>query len=454
MQPTDTQNSSRRDFLKTTGRIAAVSALAGVAIPHVHAAEDNTIRLALVGCGGRGTGAVANALSVENGPIKLYAMADAFEDKLNGSLWALQKDHADGMDVPKERQFLGFDAYQNAMDCLRPGDIAVFACPAVFRWVHFDYAIKKGLNVFMEKPFSVDGPTTVKMLQLADESVKQNVKVAVGLMVRHCRARQALYERIRNGEIGDIISMRAYRMHGPIVGFVEPRKDMTDLEFQVRFFQGFLWSGGGAFGDFYIHQIDECSWMKDACPIAARATGGRHFRGNAVDQNFDSYAVDFTYPDGTRLNLYGRSMTGCEDEFASYAHGTKGLGVISTAWHMPGKCRIFNGQNMSKDNLAWAFPQPEANPYQLEWDDFIDAIRKDLPYNEAKRGAEANLVTNMGRMAAHTGRVITWDDMLHCDHEFAPEVDKLAMDSPCPLPPGADGKYPIPQPGITTKREY
>jgi predicted dehydrogenase len=382
-------------------------------------------------------------------------MADLFRDRLTGSFDALKKGHSDGMDVPADPQFVGFDAYKNAMDCLRPGDVAIFGSPACFRWVHFGYAIQKGLNVFMEKPVTVDGPTTRKMLSLADESEKKNLKVGVGLMVRHCRARRSLYERIRNGQIGDIVSMRAYRMHGPIVGFVGPKaRDVSDLCFQIRSFQGFLWAGGGAFGDFYIHQIDECSWMKNAWPIRAQGIGGRHYRGDAVDQNFDNYAVDYSFPDGTRLSLYGRSMNGCCDEFASYAHGPKGLAVISSSWHMPGKCRIYKSHNLMKDDLVWAFPQPEANPYQLEWDDLIDAIRQDKAYNEAKRGAEANLVTNMGRMAAHTGRVITWNDMLNCPHELAPDVAKLTLDSSSPLPPGSDGKYPVPQPGITTQREY
>ena len=162
--------------------------------------------------------------------------------------------------------------------------------------------------------------------------------------------------------------------------------------------------------------------MKDAWPVQAQALGGRHYRGDYVDQNFDNYSVEYTFADGTKLFLDGRVMPGCHDEFASYAHGTKGSAMISQSSHTPAKSRIFRGQNIRDrgGNVAWAFPPPEPNPYQLEWDDLIDAIRNDKPYNEAERGAEASLVTSMGRMAAHTGQVVTYDQMLNCDHEFAP----------------------------------
>ncbi len=453
MSETTKKTMSRREFLRNTGRMAAASALADVAIPHVHAAENNTIQLALIGCGGRGTGAAADALSVRNGPIKLVAMADVFEDRLNSSYNSLKKRPAEQFDVPEDRKFAGFDGYKKAMDCLRPGDVAIFATPPAFRWVHFTYAIQKGLNVFMEKPITVDGPSTRKLLQLADESVKKNLKVGVGLMVRHCRGRQELNNRIRAGEIGEIIALRAYRMGGTVSYGPKPA-GTSDLLYQVRRFHGFLWASGGVYSDYYIHQIDECSWMKGAWPVRAHATGGRHYRGNAVDQNFDTYAVEYTYPDGTKLFYYGRNMSRCHGEFASYAHGTKGCAVISTSGHTPGRVRTYRGQDFADANLIWAFPQPELNPYQMEWVDLIEAIRQNKPYNEAKRGAEASLVSSMGRMAAHTGQVVTWDDILNCEHEFAPDVDKLTMDSPAPLMPAADGKYPVPMPGMPRNREY
>lgn len=451
-----TSDPTRRDVLQTTGKLAAVSALAGVAIPAVHAAGDETIRIALIGCGGRGTGAAADAMNTKSGPVKLVAMADVFSDRLEGSYKSLHRTYDKQMEVPKEKRFIGFDSYKDAMDCLKPGDVAIFATPPAFRWVHFSYAIKKGLNVFMEKPTTVDAPTTVKMLKLAEESVKKNLKVAVGLMCRHCVARGELYDRIKKGEMGDLVLLRAYRVAGPTGNaFVLPRSAKTsELHHQIRNFHGFLWASGGAFSDFLIHNIDECCWMKDAWPIEAKGYGGRHYRGKHIDQNFDSYTVEYTFEDGAKLMLEGRCMVGCDQEFASYAHGTKGSAVISTSGHFPAKVRMYKGQKMVKDEIVWAFNKPEPSPYQLEWDHLMDAIRNNKPHNEAKRGAEASLVTAMGRMACHTGRKISYQQMMKVEHEFAPGVDKLTLNGAAPLLADKDGKYPQPQPGIVVKQEY
>lgn len=455
MNPESNSYTTRREFLKNTGRMAAASALAGMVIPHVHAAENNTIQLALIGCGGRGSGAADNALSVKNGPIKLVAMADVFDYRLKGSCEALSRAHPDKMDVPEERKFIGFDAYMKAIDCLRPGDVAIFATPPAFRWVHFAYAIEKGINVFMEKPVTVDGPTSKKMFELGEEAQKKNLKVGVGLMCRHCRARQALFERLKGGELGDIITLQAYRMHGPVAACFAQRNtgNISDLLYQIKNFHSFLWASGGLFSDFYIHNIDECCWMKDAWPVRAEALGGRHYRGDSVDQNLDTYSVEYTFNDGTKLFLDGRTMNGCREEHSSRAICSKGSAIISLSGHMPARSATYKGYDF-KTNRTWGFPQHEPNPYQLEWDDLIDAIRNDKPYNEVKRGVEASLVTSMGRMAGHTGQVITWDAMLNCEHEFAPQVDKFVMDSAAPLLADASGKYPVPMPGITTHREF
>lgn len=465
MTENTTAGSSRREFLKKAGSATGASALAGIALPPVHAAENNTVQVILVGCGGRGTGAAINALSVE-GPTKLVAMADVVPKKLNDSYDKLKTQFAGQVDVPPERRFLGFDAYRQAMDSAKAGDVVILGTPPAFRWVQFTYAIDKGLNTFMEKPIAVDGPTTRRMLKLGEQATAKNLKVGVGLMVRHCRARQELLNRIRSGQIGEIVAMRAYRM-GQGGGTAGPKPDgVSELIYQIQRFHAFLWASGGVFSDYYIHQIDECSWMKGAWPVEAQALGGRHYRGDSLDQNFDTYAVEYTFPDGTKLFFDGRNMAGARDEFASYAHGSKGSAVISTLSHTPGMTRIYKGQNLPRvtsrkdlplkddPNLVWAFPQPEKSPYQWEWDDLMEAIRRDQPYNEVKRGAEASLVASMGRMAAHTGQIITFDQMLNCEHEFAPEVDKLTEDGPAPLRAGADGKYPIPQPGIKKDREY
>ena len=447
---------SRRSFLKNASGVAAATTLATTVVPHVHASVDDSVRIALIGCGGRGTGAAKNALLVPNGRTKLVAMADVFDRKLNSSYNSLAAQFPEQVDVPDERKFVSFDGYKTAMDCLGPGDIAVFTTPPAFRWVHFTYAISRGLNVFMEKPITVDGPSSRKMLKLGQESMSKNMKVGVGLMCRHCEARGELHDRIQAGEIGDVTLLRAYRMAGPTGSAATPPKPegVNELLYQIENFHSFLWASGGAVSDFLIHNIDESCWMKDAWPVRAKASGGRHYRGNMIDQNFDTYSVEYTFEDGTKLLLNGRTMPGCHKEFASYAHGTKGSAVISTSGHIPAKCRIYKGHNQTKDDLAWSYPQPELNPYQLEWNHLIDAVREDKPHNEVERGAMASLVTCMGRMAAHTGQIVTLNDMLNCEHEFAPGIDQLAFDSPAPLQLASNGKYPVPLPGLNTRREY
>jgi predicted dehydrogenase len=453
----DSSRPSRRDVLKTTGQIAAASALAGVAVPAVHAGEQNTIKIALIGCGGRGTGAIANALSTRNGPTQLVAMADVFQDRLDACYREINRSHQRQVDVPAERRFLGFDAYRRAMECLRPGDVAILATPPAFRWVHFTLAIERRLNVFMEKPVTVDGPSTRRMFDLAQRSEQAGLKVGVGLMCRHCSVRQELFDRIRRGEMGDLLLLRAYRMAGPTASaFSSPRpSNISELMYQIRRFHSFLWASGGAYSDFLIHNIDECCWMKDAWPVSAKSSGGRHYRGNNIDQNFDSYSTEFTFADGAKLFLEGRCMQGCHQEFASYAHGTRGAAVVSQSGHTPARSRIYRGQDMTNnENVVWRGPRREPDPYQVEWDDLMNAIRNNRPYNEVRRGAEASLVTSMGRMSAHTGRVITRDQMLACTHEFAPEVDRLTVDGPAPLRAGSDGKYAVPRPGQETTREF
>jgi predicted dehydrogenase len=456
---------SRRDLLKNTGRLAAASALAGVALPSVHAAGSDLIKVALVGCGGRGTGAAINALSTKSGPIKLVAMADIFADRLESSIKGLKepKGISAKMDVPADRQFVGFDAYKKAMDCLKPGDVAIFATPPAFRWVHFTYAIEKGLHVFMEKPVTVDGPTSKRMFGLGEAAAKKNLKVGVGLMSRHSRAMEELAKRVHDGEIGDIILQRGYRMHGPVGYFQSLPKpaDISELLYQVQRFHSFLWASGGNYSDFYIHVIDHQGWMKNAWPVKAQALGGRHYRQSPegvtyIDQNFDTYAVEYTYEDGAKFNFDGRCMTGANNIYSSYLHGSKGAAIVSKTGDCGLPSSLYKSQSLQRSDMIWESKSSpkEDNPYQNEWDDLIDAIRNDKPYNEVKRGVEASLVTSMGRMAAHTGQEITFEQILNAGNEFAPGLDQLTIDSPAPLKASPDGKYPIPQPGIVKDREY
>jgi hypothetical protein len=184
--------------------------------------------------------------------------------------------------------------------------------------------------------------------------------------------------------------------------------------------------------------------------------GGRHYRGDSLDQNFDNYSVEYTYGDGTKFFMDGRCMTGCQQYYASYLHGSKGTAIGSKSGDCGLPSSIHNGLDPTRANTVWEsqIPRDEQNPYQNEWNDLVDAVRDDKPYSEVKRGVEASLVTSMGRMAAHTGQLITYEQMLNCPHEMAPDVDKLTMDSPAPLRRDAEGKFPVPQPGIVKDREY
>jgi predicted dehydrogenase len=457
------KSTSRRTFLKDTGRLAAASAFMAAAAPKIYAGQSNTIKVALIGCGGRGTGAADNAMSVKNGPIKLVAMADVFEQRLRNSYANLKKRHPDLVDVPANHRFIGFDAYKHAMDCLGPGDVAIFATPPAFRWVHFTYAIEKGLNVFMEKPVTVDGPTSRRMFELARKSQAKNLKVGVGLMSRHSRALEQLFRRIQDGDIGEIIMQRGYRMHGPIGFFSSPPKPpgISELLYQVQRFHSFIWASGGNYSDFYIHIVDHQCWMKDDWPVKAHALGGRHYKESPegvpyVDQNLDTYSVEYTYDDGSKFILDGRCIMGCHDIYSSYAHGSKGMAVVSKSGDCGMPSSIHEGQKPTRSNMIWESKvrPDERSPYQNEWNDLIDAIRSDRPYNETERGVKASLVTSMGRMAAHTGQEITYEQILNSDHEMAPGLDELTMNSPAPLKADADGRYPAPQPGITKTREY
>ena len=421
---------------------------------------DDTIKVAVIGCGGRGTGAALQALSTKQN-VKLVAMADAFPDKLQRSYRSLSDDGdlSGKVDVPEDRRFIGFDAYKNAIDCLKPGDVAIFATPLAFRGVHFAYAISKGVNVFMEKPLSADGALSRRLLKLGEEATAKNLKVGVGLMSRHARPMQELHKRVQDGEIGEVILMRGYRMHGPAGSFRSKPKpqNMTDLEWQIRRFHSFLWAGGGCMSDFNIHIIDHLSWMKNGWPVKAMGVGGRHFQTDDdgtpyVDQNFDAYGIEYTFADGSKMFFDGRYQEGASPQYYSAVHGTKGCAIASRSGDCGAPSSTHKGQIAERDTRIWV-SNDRTNPYQNEWDDLIDAIVNNKPYNETKHGVEASLVTSMGRASAHIGREITFEQMLNSDHEFAPDVDKLTKDSPSPLMPDDKGMYPQPEPG-KKKREY
>lgn len=453
-------HTSRRQFLQTTSSLAAASMMPGLAKAGYHTQGAGEIRVALVGCGGRGSGAAINAMNVKNGPVKLWAMAEVFEDRLKDSFNGIKEAAGDKMNVPDDRKFLGFDGYKKALDTLRPGDVAILTTPPGFRWVHFEYAIQKKLNVFMEKPITVDGPTSRKFIALNTLAKAAGLKAGVGLMSRHTIGMQELAKRIQDGELGEILLMRGYRMHGPAASSQSTAKpaDMTDLEFQIRRFHSFLWASGGCYNDFYIHHIDHLCWMKGDYPIKAQGVGGRHYKQNRegvpfIDQNFDAYSVEYTFKDGSKFFFDGRCMDGAAGIYSSYVHGTKGIGVVARNGDFGGPQAIFKGQNMDEANKLWQSTD-RSNPYQNEWEVLIDKIRANEPHNEVDTGIKTCAVTSMGRMAAHTGQEITYEGFLNCAHEFAPLVAEQDYKKPAPLMPSPDGRYPIPEPGVKKDREY
>ncbi|NQU23081.1 MAG: Gfo/Idh/MocA family oxidoreductase [Candidatus Nealsonbacteria bacterium] len=437
------QNYTRRDMLKTSA--LAGTALAAAAVPRCHAAEDSTIKLALVGCGGRGTGAIANAFSATGGPVRLVAMADLFEGRLKGSLGNLTKRAADKVDVPPERQFIGFDAYRKAIDCLSPGDVALLTTHAAFRPMMFEYAVKKGVNVFAEKSFATDGPNVRRWLEAAELSEKKNLKVGVGFMWRHSNARQEVIQRIHDGAIGQVQSLRIYRVHGPVVCPPRPA-DTNELAFQLQHPNSFTWVSSGFFIDWHCHNVDVACWAKGAWPVSAQGMGGRCFE--SAGNQFDHYSVEYTFADGTKLYAFSRHINGCWNTYADYAHGSKGSAVIMSNLSQP-KPRIYKSQNMVADDMTWEYGQSDPNPYNVEWQELLDAIRQDKPHNEAKRAGEAEVAALMGRMATHTGQVVTWDQALNSQHQFVQDIDAMTLDTPAPIHEGPDGLYMPPQPGIT-----
>jgi len=444
-QGAESDQSSRRQFLAQSSKVVAGSVLGSVALSRAYAGEDNTIRLALVGCGGRGSGAAGNALSSKNGPTRLVAMADLFEDRQTQSYNALKEQFGAQVDVPPDRRFLGFDAYRKAIDCLRPGDVMIQATHAAFRPTHIEYAVEKGINVFMEKSFAPDPGGTRRILRLGEIAEKKNLKIACGLMCRHSSARQALIRKIRDGAMGDIQLIRAYRMDpGARMGSFKGGE--SELLWQIRRPYFFLWLSSAWFIEMMIHQVDECCWIKDAWPVAAEGLGGCEPRSRDCSQNLHTYAIEYTFPDGTKALVNSRSQQNCRNEFATFVHGTQCAAQFSGNVHTP-TVQIYKDQRTARSNIVWRPENERISPYQVEWDVLLDAIRRDRPHNEARRAAFANLASIMGRAAIHSGKIITWEEITASDFTFFPNVADLTYDSSAPVQADAQGRYPVPIPG-------
>ncbi|REK18335.1 MAG: gfo/Idh/MocA family oxidoreductase [Planctomycetota bacterium] len=447
--PGESSRPSRRHFLQTSSAALAAASLTSLAQP-VHAAGDETLRIALVGCGNRGTGAAANALQTA-GPLKLWAMADAFEDRLAGSLGILQKGgRASGgavptsvakrVDVPKDRQFVGLDAYRQAIDAC---DVVLICAPPGFRADHFEYAVAQGKHVFMEKPVATDPAGVRRVLAAAKAARDKDLKVGVGLQRHHDVKYRETIQRLQDGAIGDLHTLRAYWNGGTIKRPVD-RADLTEMQYQVRNWYFFTWLSGDHIVEQHVHNLDVCNWLMNGHPVSAVGMGGRLMRtGKDYGDIFDHHAVEYTYADGTKMFGYCRQMPGCEPLVGEFATGTRGTADV-------GKYRIEAGDN------AWHYPRTRRNrgskyaadsPYQVEHDVLFAAIRSGTPHNEAETGAEATMTAILGRMATYTGRTVTWDEGFASQCVLTPETMAGWDTAPRKLP-DSDGLYRLPMPGI------
>ncbi len=434
---------SRREFLEMSSGALAGASLAGALGARQGNDGDETLRIALVGCGGRGTGAAAQAMSTA-GPTRLVAMADVFPDHLERSLTGLSTNFAAQLDVPEERQFVGFDGYRKAIDAIAPGGVVLLTTPPVFRPLHLEYAVAKGCHVFMEKSFGVDAPGVRRVLAAGKEAARKNLKIAGGLMSRHYPSMQETVRRIREGAIGDVITCWVYREHGSFG--IRPRRDGdSELAHQIRNFNNFYWLSGSIILDWMIHNLDVACWAKGAWPISAQGQGGRQVR-RENDQLIDHCAVEYTFPDGTRMMAQGRHLEGCFNFWGDVIHGTKGCAELGEGI---GKPRIYDGFHRDGARLLWEADDDPRNGYQVEHDRLFRAIREDLPHNETERCARAAMVGILGRMAAHSGKLVTWDQAMSSELELAPGLEEFTLDSAAPAVPDETGRYPLPRPGIT-----
>lgn len=442
---------NRREFLKTSSLFTGGALLSSLPFSSYgfHNSNDDVIKIALIGCGGRGTGAAAQALSTKQN-VKLVAMADAFSDRLEGAYTALTKrkykndageevNVASKIDVPKERMFVGLEAYKQAIAL---ADVVILATPPGFRPWHFEEAVKQNKHIFMEKPVATDGPGVRKVLAVAEEAKRKKLNVVVGLQRHYQRNYREAMDRIHDGKIGDIVGGSVYWVSGGV--WNNPRKPgQTEMEYQMRNWYYFNWLCGDHITEQHIHNIDVANWVKQGYPTEARGTGGRQVRtGKEFGEIFDHHIVDFTYADGAIINSQCRHYEGTYSIVDEKFLGTKG------------RIDSFNGNNTIlksyKGNKAiYAHEgKGDRNPYQVEHDELFEAIAKgEYKFADAENGAKSTLTSIMGRMATYSGKVIKWDEALNSTISLFPE--KLAWDALPKLLPGSDGYYPVAVPGKT-----
>ncbi|MSR66619.1 MAG: twin-arginine translocation signal domain-containing protein [Pedosphaera sp.] len=441
---------NRRHFLKTT----AVGAAAVSALPierfALGASPGDTVKVALIGCGGRGSGAADQALSTGDS-VRLVAVADIHEDRLNGSLNNLKGRHKEKVTVAKDAQFFGFDAYKKAIAL---ADLVILATPPGFRPMQFEEAVRQGKHVFMEKPVCVDAPGFRKVMAAAQEAKKKKLKVGVGLQRHHQAGYIETMKRLHGGAIGDIVAMRAY-WNGN-TPWVNRREDLdkrfgrklTEMEYQLRNWYYFVWLCGDHICEQHIHNLDVINWVKSpepgnyAHPVRARGNGGCETRkGKDYGEIFDHHVVEFDYADGSTCFSQCRHQQGCWNDVSESVIGTKGKSDLSR--------HIITGEN------KWRHQAGGTNPYQQEHDNLFDAIRNDKPFNEAEQGAISSMTAVFGRMATYSGKEITWDDAIKSNIDtMVKDIDKVSFADALNLEPqsrpGADGLYKLSVPGVHT----
>ena len=433
MEQTESQsgvNSSRRQFLKTSGAAALGGALASpLALTRNASAarsRSDTLRVGLIGCGGRGTGAAAQALST--GPdVVLTAMADVFGDRLQGSRKSLRANEQFGprVKVPDHACFVGLDGYRRVIDS--GVDVVVLGTPPGFRPQHLRAAVEAGKHIFCEKPMATDAPGVRSVLESAAKAKEKNLALVAGFCWRYHPARRAFYEQIHQGAIGAIRAVYATYLTGPVkpmpAAGTRPA-GMSDVEWQLRNWYNFTWLSGDGLVEQACHSVDKIAWaMNGVLPLKAVATGGRQFPNNEGNI-FDHIDVFYEFPDGARAFMAQRQISGCYGDNSDFIMGADGVGTIK-GWNDP----VIEGKK------SWRYRGPKANMYQVEHDELFASIRNGRPINDGVWMAHSTLMALMGRMAAYTGQEITWDQAMNSQLKLVP--DNLTWDMDLPIRPMA-----------------
>jgi len=429
---------SRRDFLKCSLALTAGSAVAGpLAIAgNAHAAGNDQIKIALVGAGGRGAGAAVNALqNAAHKNVKLVAIADAFADRLEGSLRAIQSQCPSQVDVPESRRFVGLDAYQQAIQS--GADLVLLCSPPGFRPIHFEAAVRAGKNVFMEKPVAVDAPGYRRIQAANAEAMKKGRAVAVGHHLRHTPNYREVVGQIHEGRIGELMFLRVYfNTEGIWVRLRKP--DQSEMQYQVNNWYHFAWLSGDHIVEQHVHDIDVGNWMAQGHPVEANGMGGRQVRvAPGIGEIFDHHTVEFTFANGLKMFSQCRQILNCWGSFSQHARGAKGSADLDGS----GQATLAVA---GKTARHWK-SQPDG--HQLEMDDLFAAILAGKPYNEALWAADRTMTAILGRMATYSGKLVSWEDAARSELSLLPE--RLAWDAEPKSKPGADGTYPCAIPGVT-----